>query len=388
MNTSTHQHPPAQEHLPNPGALRGLRVVDASRVLGGPLCAQILGDHGADVLKVEGPEGDDTRQWGPPFRDGMSAYFAGLNRNKRLAVLDLSTPAGREELLALLASADVFVENFKTSTSERWGLTPQAIRERFPQLVHCRVTGFGADGPLGGLPAYDTAIQGLAGLMSVNGDAGSGPTRVGLPVVDMTTGLNAALAVLLALHERTRSGLGQYVEAALFDSALSLLHPHAANYFMTGARPQPSGNAHPSIYPYDCFSTQGAPIYLAVGNDAQFRALCRHLARDDIAQDARFASNAQRSVHRVELRQLLAQALQGEDGETLADELVRSGVPCAPVIAVDQALEHAQTQHRGMVVGIGDSYRGLASPVRLERTPASYRLPPPALPATSAGRPS
>ena len=380
MNTKPHPQSAWTEQPPNPGSLHGLRVVDASRILGGPLCAQILGDHGADVLKVEGPEGDDTRKWGPPFQDGMSAYFSGLNRNKRIVAMDLSTAAAREELFALLEDADVLVENFKPSTSERWGLSRQIIQDRFPHLIHCRITGFGADGPLGGLPAYDTAIQGLAGLMSVNGDKDAGPMRVGLPVVDMTTGLNAALAVLLALHERTRSGKGQYVEAALFDSALSLLHPHAPNYFMTGERPQPSGNAHPSIYPYDSYSTQGAPIYLAVGNDAQFMSLCRHLDRADIAQDARFASNAKRSVHRQELRALLALALQVHDGEALADALVHKGVPCAPIIAVDQALEHPQTKHRGMVVSIGDSYRGLASPIRLQRTPASYRLAPPAMP--------
>ncbi|MNV63240.1 Succinyl-CoA:(R)-benzylsuccinate CoA-transferase subunit BbsF [compost metagenome] len=205
--------------------------------------------------------------------------------------------------------------------------------------------------------------------------------RVGLPVVDMTTGLNAALGILLALNERHRSGRGQFVEAALFDSALSLLHPHAPNYFMTGDRPQPTGNAHPSIYPYDCFPTQGAPIYLAVGNDGQFAALCRHLECADLISDPRFKTNAQRSVHRNDLRALLEGILIDKDGVTIADELVRQGVPCSAVMAVDEALEHPQTRHRGMVVSIGKHYRGLGSPIRLHRTPASYRIAPPSFPA-------
>ena len=188
------------------GALAGIRVLDISRILGGPYCGQILGDHGADVLKVEPPQGDDTRTWGPPFKEGVASYYHGLNRNKRVQHLDFSTEEGREALLALVAQADVLIENFKTGTMERWGIGYEALSQRFPRLVWCRVSGFGADGPLGALPGYDAAVQAMTGIMSINGEADGGPLRVGLPVVDMVTGLNAVIGVLLALQERQRSG--------------------------------------------------------------------------------------------------------------------------------------------------------------------------------------
>lgn len=359
-----------------PGALAGLRVVDASRILGGPLCGQILGDHGADVLKIEPPQGDDTRGWGPPFRDGVASYYLGLNRNKRLMHLDLASEPGRERLLALLADADVLIENFKTGTLERWGLGQEALAQRFPRLVHCRVSGFGADGPLGGLPGYDAAIQALTGLMSINGEAEDGPMRVGLPVVDMVTGLNAALGVLMALRERERSGRGQFVEAALYDSGLSLLHPHGANWFLDGATPQRSGNAHPNIYPYDRFSTGGEPVFLAVGNDRQFATLCRHLGCPGLADDARYASAGARSVNRAALKAELEARLAAHDGAALADALVAAGVPAAAVLSVPEALRHPHTAHRGMLVELAGGYRGIASPIKLSRTPASYRFAP------------
>ena len=360
-----------------PGALTGLKVIDASRVLGGPLCGQILGDHGADVLKIESPDGDDTRKWGPPFKDGMSAYFSGLNRNKSVQVLDLSSQAGRDLLLALLEDADVLIENFKPSTLAGWGISAEGLQERFPRLIHCRVSGFGSDGPLGGLPAYDTAVQGMTGLMSVNGDTGTGPLRVGLPVVDMTTALNATIGVLLALNERNRSGKGQLVETTLYDNGLSLLHPHAPNYLMTGKAPVPTGNAHPSIYPYDAFETKNVSVYLAVGNDAQFRKLCSMLGQPELGTDLRFCTAPLRSENRRHLRPILADLLVGQDGWKFAEELLAAGVPASAIAGVDQALEHPHTKHRGMVVSIGESYRGIGSPVTLSRTPASYRTAPP-----------
>ena len=231
------------------GALAGIRVIDLSRILGGPYCGQILGDHGADVLKVEPPQGDDTRTWGPPFKDGVASYYMGLNRNKLGTQLDLASEQGRSVLLGLLAGADVLVENFKTGTMEKWGLGYEQLAQRFPRLIHCRVSGFGSDGPLGGLAGYDAAVQALTGIMSVNGEVGGEPLRVGLPVVDLVTGLNAAIGVLLALQERERSGKGQFVEASLYDCGLSLLHPHAANWFADGREPKLTGNAHPNIYP-------------------------------------------------------------------------------------------------------------------------------------------
>jgi crotonobetainyl-CoA:carnitine CoA-transferase CaiB-like acyl-CoA transferase len=359
------------------GALAGIRVIDASRILGGPLCGQILGDHGADVLKLEPPQGDDTRQWGPPFnREGVASYYMGLNRNKRLMHVDLSQPAGRETLLALLEDADVLVENFKTGTLEKWGIGHEALAERFPRLVHCRVSGFGADGPLGGLPGYDAAVQALTGLMSINGEADGDALRVGLPVVDMVTGMNAATGVLLALLERERSGRGQFVEAALYDSGLSLLHPHAANWFMDSRTPRRTGNAHPNIYPYDCLRTGSAPVFLAVGNDRQFQILCRHIGAAELAADERYASAGARSTHREALKQALEQRLAAFDGERLADELVNAGVPAAVVMSVPQALQHPHTAHRGMVVELPGGYRGLGAPVKLSRTPATYRHAP------------
>ena len=362
---------------PSPGALAGIRVIDASRILGGPYCGQILGDHGAEVLKVEPPQGDDTRAWGPPFREGVASYYVGLNRNKRGTRLDLASEGGREALLSLLEGADVLVENFKTGTMEKWGLGYEQLAERFPRLIHCRVSGFGADGPLGGLAGYDAAVQAMTGIMSVNGEAGGDPLRVGLPVVDMVTGLNAALGVLLALQERARSGRGQFVEASLYDCGLSLLHPHAANWFMDGREARLTGNAHPNIYPYDAFPTGTEPIFLAVGNDRQFALLCRHLGAPETAQDPAYAAAGARSVNRAALREWLIERLATLDGAHLAQQLMDIGVPCAPVLSVSAALKHPHTVHREMVVKIGEGYEGVASPIKLSRTPATYRLAPP-----------
>jgi crotonobetainyl-CoA:carnitine CoA-transferase CaiB-like acyl-CoA transferase len=359
------------------GSLTGLRVVDASRILGGPLCGQILGDHGADVLKVEPPQGDDTRHWGPPFdASGVASYYLGLNRNKRLLKLDLASTVGRDRLLELLADADVLIENFKSGTLERWGIGRDVLARRFPRLVHCCVSGFGADGPLGGLAGYDAALQAMCGLMSVNGEADGPPLRLGAPVVDMVAGLNAALGILLALQERRRSGRGQFVEATLYDAGLSLLHPHAANWFLDPRAPRRTGNAHPNIYPYDCLATGTEPVFFAVGNDRQFAILCRHLGASRLAQDERFATAGARSVNRDALRRELEGMLAGRDGAALAATLVQLGVPCAPVLGVPQALQHPHTAHRGMVVELPGGYRGLGSPIKLSRTPASVRIAP------------
>lgn len=366
------------------GALEGLRVIDLSRVLGGPWCTQVLGDHGADVIKIEPPQGDETRGWGPPFVEGTAAYYLGTNRNKRGMVVDFGSEAGRELLLRLLEDADVLVENFKTGTLERWGLGfDEVLSRRFPRLVHCRISGFGADGPLGGLPGYDAAIQAMAGLMSVNGEADRGPLRVGLPIVDMVTGLNAVTGILLALHERGRSGRGQFVEATLWDSGLSLLHPHMANHFASGRLPKRTGNAHPNISPYDSFPAADGQIYLAVGNDRQFATLCAELGRPDLAADPRFAGNGRRCENRAALRGELEAALAGHAREALADRLIRAGVPCAPVFEIDRAVAHPHTRHRGMIVEMG-AYRGIGAPAKLGRTPATYRRAPPARGADTA----
>lgn len=358
----------------NTGALQGLRVIDLSRVLGGPFAAQVLADHGADVIKIEPPAGDDTRLWGPPFRQGSAAYFSGINRNKRGMAVDFSTEQGQEVLRALLEPADVLIENFKIGTLEKWGL--DNLTQRFPRLVHCRISGFGADGPLGALPGYDSVIQAMAGLMSVNGEADSGPLRVGLPIVDMVTGMNAAMGVLLALQARHHNGQGQFIEAALYDSGVSLLHPHIPNYLWSGKVPERTGNAHPNITPYDAYQSATGPIYIAVGNNRQFSRMCEFLGLDTLLSDERFADNASRCAHRLALKEILEQALAHQDGRALVDRMIRQGIPCGPIQDVADVVKHPHTQHRQMVVSIGD-YQGIASPIKLSDTPASYRLAPP-----------
>ncbi|HUG58837.1 MAG TPA: CoA transferase [Candidimonas sp.] len=359
------------------GALQGCKVIDLSRVLGGPYCTQILGDHGAEVFKIEPPSGDETRGWGPPFLDGTASYFLGVNRNKYGLALDLSAPDGQAFLKTLLQDADVLVENFKPGTLEKWGLSPASLQEQFPRLIHCRISGFGADGPLGGLPGYDACAQAMCGLMSVNGDAGGEPTRVGLPVVDMVTGLNAALAILMAVNERHRSNLGQFLDITLFDCAISLLHPHAANYFLSGNIPQRTGNAHPNIAPYESFATQEGELFLAVGNNRQFELLAQVLEDNSLAQDPRFKSNADRLANRPELRAILSDLFQHHKAAELAQVLLKKGVPAAPVLNVADILHHPHTQHRGMVLEQGN-YRAIASPIKLSRTPAALRRLPPA----------
>ena len=357
-------------------SLVGIKVLDLSRVLAGPYCTQVLGDHGADVLKVEPPDGDETRSWGPPFDGDAASYFKGLNRNKRAIALDLTLPAAREVLLRLLEETDVLVENFKIGTLEKWGLGYDVLSEKFPRLIHCRITGFGADGPLGSLPGYDAVIQAMSGLMSVNGEAGGEALRVGLPVVDMVTGLNAVIGILLALNHRVTSGRGQFVESALFDSGLSLLHPHAANYFMSGKAPKRTGNDHPNIAPYSVYQTGGKPVFLAIGNDRQFQKLCELINAPHIATAKEYKRNGDRVANRDALRFDLEKALEDVDGAELAAKLIADGVPAGPVLSVPEALALPHTSHRGMIVE-KDHYRGVGAPIKLSESPASYRFAPP-----------
>jgi crotonobetainyl-CoA:carnitine CoA-transferase CaiB-like acyl-CoA transferase len=357
------------------GALAGIKVIDLSRVLGGPFCAQVLGDHGADVIKVEPPQGDETRGWGP-FDEGRSAYFSGINRNKRNAAIDLSRPEGRDILLGLLADADVLVHNFKSGTLERWGIGyDEVLSKRFPRLILCHVTGFGEDGPLGGLPGYDAVVQALTGCMSVNGAAEDGPTRVGMPIVDIGSGLNAAIAILLALVERNRSGQGQKLDVALYDCALPFLHPHAAGMLQAGHVPRRTGNAHPSIAPYEQFETDAGLIFLGVGNDGQFAKLCATLGQPEIAQDRRFATNAERVRHRADLRQLLEPILLRHRADKLSMRLLEQGVPAGAVLDVPDVLAAPHTAHRQMVAEL-PGYRAVGIPIKLSRTPGSVRLAP------------
>jgi len=359
------------------GALAGIKVIDLTRVLGGPLCTQMLGDHGADVIKIEPPQGDETRGWGPPFRGDTASYFIGVNRNKRAAAIDLSKPEGREVLLRLLKTADVLVENFKTGTLERWGIGyEQVLRDRFPRLIHCRISGFGADGPLGGRPGYDAVVQAMGGLMSINGEPDGAPLRVGTPVVDLGSALNATIAILLALQERNRSGRGQFVEATLYDAAITLLYPYTANWLLSHQPPKRTGNAHPNVSPYDQFRTKTKRIFLGVGNDRQFSRLCEEIGRPDLRDNPLFRRNADRLTNRAALRRELEAALADLDGEAVALRLLEKGIPCGPVLEVPDVLQHPHTQHRQMVTSLGD-YSGIGNPVKLSRTPATVRRPPP-----------
>ena len=361
----------------NPGALAGLKVIDLSRVLGGPYCGQMLADHGAEVIKVEPPQGDETRLWGPPFdQEGISAYFAGINRNKRTIALDLSKPEGRDVLLKLLEQADVLIDNFKTGTMEKWGIGyADTLSKKFPRLIHARVSGFGADGPLGGFPGYDAMVQASSGLVSVNGSPESGPVRIGVPVVDLSTGMNACIGILMALYERVRSGKGQFVDATLYDSAIALHQPHAPNYFVAGAKPKLVGNSHGSLAPYSNFPTKGRNIVVGAGNDGQFRKLTQMLGKPELAADPRFKTNKDRVANRPALEAELRALTKDRDGESFANELMENGVPSGAVMEVPDVMEHPHTKHRGMVWE-KDGYRNVGNPVKLSRTPASPRSKP------------
>jgi len=364
------------------GSLEGLRVIDLSRVLGGPYCTMILADHGAEVIKVEPPQGDETRTWGPPFaqrEDGSrdASYYLGVNRNKRAIALDLSRPAGRELLLRLLEGADVLVENFKPGSMEKWGLGYEAVlAPRFPRLVHCRVSGFGAGGPLGGLPGYDAVVQAMCGLMSINGEAGTSGVRLATPIVDMATGLYSAIGILMAVHERTRSGRGQFLDMTLHDCGMAMLHPQAANYLLSGKRPAPLGNAHPNVAPYDKWPTARGEVFLAVGNDRQFRTLVEILGLPRLAEDPRFRENSGRLVNRDALRAELGEALLRVEAPNIAERLLRAGVPAGPVQGVDEALGSEHARARAMVVDTG-GIRSVGTPIKLSRTPARMRGGPP-----------
>ena len=360
------------------GALEGLKVVDLSRVLAGPLCAQMLADHGAEVVKVEPPQGDETRHLGPPFdANGEAAYFGAVNRGKRAITLDLSQPDGRAALEALLVDADVLVENFLPGTLERWGLGYEAVlRERHPRLIYCTISGFGADGPLGGLPGYDAVLQAMCGAMSINGTPESGPTRVGIPIVDYVTGYNALTGILLALTARHRSGRGQRVEATLFDTALSLLVPHAANWLSSGHTPGRLGSAHPNIAPYDKFQAGDGELFLGIVNDGQFRRFCREIGREDLAADPRFATNPARVQHRAELRAEIERVLAAFKVEEICGALMRNGVPAGAVNTVPQAFAQPHVAHRRMLIE-QNGHRAPGIPVKLADTPGAPSRPPP-----------
>lgn len=362
------------------GALAGVRVVDLSRVLAGPLCTQMLSDHGADVIKVEPIFGDESRQLGPPFNDdGNAAYYTALNRGKRAMTLDLSCDDGRGTLLMLLEEADVLVENFLPGTMKKWGLEYETdLKCRYPRLIYCAISGFGDSGPLAGLPGYDAVLQAMCGLMSINGGPDTGPTRIGIPLVDHLTGYTSMSGILMALYARERNGNGQRVDAVLFDAAMSLLVPQASNWMHSNETPVRMGSAHPNIAPYDSYETQDGPIFLAVVNDGQFRKLCKFLHREDLAVNPHYATNPDRVCNRDSLRTEIEAAFHTCKRQSLCIELMRLGVPAGPVNTVPEALGLAHAQHREMVID-KPAYRGLGIPVKMSETTARAGGKPPML---------
>jgi formyl-CoA transferase len=358
-------------------ALSGKLVIDLTRVLGGPYCTQILGDHGAEIVKIEPPKGDETRDWGPPFHEEDSAYYIGVNRNKRSMGLDLTQGPGQEVLLQLLENADILIENFKPGTMEKWGLGyEEVLKARFPKLIHCRVSGFGGDGPMGGFPGYDAIIQAMAGWFSINGEKGSEPTRLGLAGVDMGTGLYSAIAILLALAERERSGQGQYLDMTLYDCAVSLMHPHIPNYNYSGKIPGPTGNAHPNISPYDTFRTKTVDVFIGAGNDGAYAKMCRALDRSELIDDPRFIKNINRVEHRAELKVEIETSLMRIDGHEICETLAKAGLAVGPIHNTQQVVDHPHTHHRQMTIE-KDWYKMTGTPIKMSRTPGSLkRLPP------------
>ena len=349
-------------------ALDGVKVLDLTRVLGGPYSTQILADHGAEVIKIESNLGDEVRGWGPPFVNNMASYFINVNRNKRSVAIDLTKPEGKSIILKLLENSDVLIENFKTGTMEKWGLGyKEILKNKFPKLIHCRISGFGEKGPLGGAPGYDAIVQAMTGMMSVNGHEDGGNVRVGIPMVDMGTGLYATIGILMALQERSKSGLGQFIDMSLYDSALALMHPHTGNYFLSGKPGKATGNAHPNISPYDKFKTATNEIFMGIGNDAGFARLCRALGLEELIADERFISNGDRVKNRVELTKYLEDALSEVDGAHFSEKLLSAGIPAGPVRNIEEALNHPQTLERKMTI-TKDNYKGVASPIKFSRS--------------------
>ena len=370
--------------MPAPGALDGLRVLDLTRILAGPLCTMMLGDLGADVIKVEPPgAGDDTRGWGPPFVAGESAYFLGVNRNKRSLTLDLSGPEGQAILAALIGKSDVLVENFKLGTLEKWGFGDDRLAAGAPRLIRCSISGYGSDGPKAGQPGYDFILQAESGLMSICGEPEGTPTKYGVAIVDVCTGMLACNSILAALQARHRTGRGQHVEVSLFETSLAMLANVASSYLVAGKDGGRFGNGHPSIVPYTTYPTRDGTIALAVGNDAQFARFAEAAGHPEWAADPRFVKNRDRVVHRELLDGLIADALRADAAGAWIAKLQAVSVPCGRINSVAQALDDPHTAARGMVETVEHPTAGpvrlLGVPFTLSGTPASVRRPPPTL---------
>ncbi|WP_019341191.1 CaiB/BaiF CoA transferase family protein [Stutzerimonas stutzeri] len=377
------------------GALSHIRVLDLSRVLAGPWAGQILGDLGAEVIKIERPRtGDDTRHWGPPYlKDAQgentseAAYYLSANRNKQSLTLDFTQPEGQRIIRELVTQCDVLLENFKVGGLAAYGLDYESLRAINPRLIYCSITGFGSDGPYAQRAGYDFMIQGLGGLMSLTGRAegeeGAGPVKVGVALTDILTGLYATVGVLAALNHREQSGIGQHVELALLDVQVACLANQAMNYLTTGVAPKRMGNAHPNIVPYQDFPTADGDIILTVGNDGQFRKFAEVAGRPEWADDPRFASNKARVAHRHELVPMIRQVTVFRTTAEWVATLEQAGVPCGPINDLAQVFADPQVQARGLHVEMPHLLAGsvpqVASPIRLSETPVEYRKAPPLL---------
>lgn len=369
------------------GALDGIRVLDLSRILAGPWATQMLGDFGAEIIKIERPgEGDDTRRWGPPFMagpDGPSAYFLTANRNKKSVCIDFTGPEGQGLIRDLAAKSDVLVENYKVGGLAKYGLDYESLKAVNSRLIYCSITGFGQDGPYAQRLGYDFLIQGMSGLMSVTGPAAGGPHKAGVALADIITGLYAGNAILAALHQRQRTGEGQQIDVALLDCMVAAMANQALNHLVSGRDPARLGNAHPSIVPYDTFPTADGHINLAVGNDRQFQRLCAVLDLPDLALDERFATNQARVRHRETLTALLADRLTTAPGRYWLDRLATADVPAGPINSLGETFADPQVGHRSLALmqphPIWGTVPGVACPVKFGNAPAAASSPPPAL---------
>ena len=366
------------------GALAGVRVLDLTRILAGPLCTMMLGDMGADVIKVEPPgAGDDTRSWGPPFAEGESAYYLGVNRNKRSMTLNMAMKSGQDVLAGLIKKTDVLVENFKVGTLEKWGFGNDWLQANAPRLVRCSITGYGSVGPKAGLPGYDFILQAESGLMSITGEPEGTPMKYGVAIVDICTGMLACNTVLAALNARHSTDRGQHVEVSLFDSGLAMLANVASNHLVSGKNAGRFGNGHPNIVPYTAYPTRDDMIAVAVGNDGQFAKFSEVLGHAEWATDPRFTKNPDRIGSREALDALISAELKREGAEQWIEKLMAAGIPCGRINSVAQALSAPHAIAREMVTEVehptAGSVKMLGIPFRFSDTPASIRRAPPLL---------
>lgn len=375
--------------MPNqdkPGCLTGLKIFDLTRVLAGPTCVQMLADLGADVIKIERPGlGDDTRGFAPPVMPGTeeSAYFAGANRNKRSVTLDISTPEGQALALRLIAQCDVLVENFKQGALAKYGLGYAQLKEKFPGLIYCSITGFGQTGPYASRPGYDSVVQAMGGVMSLTGAADGLPQKVGVPVADLFAGLYGCIGILAALQYRNRTGHGQQVDIGMLDTAVAWLANQGMNYLATGENPKRLGNEHPNIAPYQVFETADGAIMITIGNDPTFRRFCDRFGAKALAADARFATNAARVTNRAALNAALAPIFKQHPGSWWVARLEAEKIGYGPINRLSDVFSDPQVLARGdvieMVHASGVPMKLIANPVRLSEAPPSYRIAPPAL---------